>query len=68
MLISIHAPVKGATDGLRLGEFLFRISIHAPVKGATAPDPAQAAALRISIHAPVKGATWLACAAFARLI
>ena len=36
-LISIHAPVKGATLA-SLPEPLFRrISIHAPVKGATFP-------------------------------
>ena len=36
-LISIHAPVKGATLGeiLQISAF-FVISIHAPVKGATA--------------------------------
>ncbi|WP_415623690.1 hypothetical protein, partial [Megasphaera elsdenii] len=33
--ISIHAPVKGATDGLAGTVDDFRISIHAPVKGAT---------------------------------
>ena len=35
LLISIHAPVKGATIIIRdvLGQY--RISIHAPVKGAT---------------------------------
>jgi len=34
--ISIHAPVKGATE--RMGAFskaMLAISIHAPVKGAT---------------------------------
>ena len=33
--VSIHAPVKGATD-LTLHEKIFiAVSIHAPVKGAT---------------------------------
>ena len=34
-MISIHAPVKGATSGLRAVAAAVRISIHAPVKGAT---------------------------------
>ena len=33
--ISIHAPVKGATDFLDFIIHGFVISIHAPVKGAT---------------------------------
>ena len=33
--ISIHAPVKGATDHLQVVKFELYISIHAPVKGAT---------------------------------
>ena len=33
--ISIHAPVKGATDNVMGAGELIRISIHAPVKGAT---------------------------------
>ena len=58
-IISIHAPVKGAT--LHLGDLPRlprQISIHAPVKGATRnlPDDAEHIPL-ISIHAPVKGAT-----------
>ena len=57
-VISIHAPVKGAT-----GEKIVRkknawdISIHAPVKGATSRGRRFFPDLRISIHAPVKGAT-----------
>ena len=34
-VISIHAPVKGATLLPHEGEDMRRISIHAPVKGAT---------------------------------
>ena len=35
-VISIHAPVKGATNPeLTFPESTFEISIHAPVKGAT---------------------------------
>ena len=35
VIISIHAPVKGATTGLTGDRVRIRISIHAPVKGAT---------------------------------
>ena len=35
ILISIHAPMKGATEGNYLHEFVDSISIHAPMKGAT---------------------------------
>ncbi len=57
-LISIHAPVKGATQGDIKNITIDAISIHAPVKGATrcrADAPTNAD--MISIHAPVKGAT-----------
>ena len=57
-LISIHAPVKGATT---LDQIIFnyggKISIHAPVKGATGGRRMTATEYLISIHAPVKGAT-----------
>ena len=33
--ISIHAPVKGATNNHTEAYYLYMISIHAPVKGAT---------------------------------
>ena len=56
-VISIHAPVKGATGGKPLLVDLFRISINAPVKGATSTRPTTPISHRISIHAPVKGAT-----------
>ena len=56
-IISIHAPVKGATGAEGQGEGCPRISIHAPVKGATHSDPYDVDYSQISIHAPVKGAT-----------
>ena len=34
-VVSIHAPVKGATFHLAMGENQIQVSIHAPVKGAT---------------------------------
>ena len=58
-LISIHAPVKGATVR-RVTQRTedIPISIHAPVKGATQQhDRYRLAHTVISIHAPVKGAT-----------
>ena len=39
--VSIHAPVKGATDGYTERDGLLYVSIHAPVKGATMASPAQ---------------------------
>ena len=35
VVVSIHAPVKGATDLSRSGSASGAVSIHAPVKGAT---------------------------------
>ena len=37
-IISIHAPVKGATMYIKLFLSNIHISIHAPVKGATFLD------------------------------
>ena len=34
-MVSIHAPVKGATKDEKDLSILGRVSIHAPVKGAT---------------------------------
>jgi len=56
-LVSIHAPVKGATTVIRLGCVACRVSIHAPVKGATDDGVRGPAVETVSIHAPVKGAT-----------
>ena len=43
-VISIHAPVKGATAGAGTVPLVSGISIHAPVKGATVVVPVQPAA------------------------
>ena len=59
ILISIHAPVKGATPVPDGPDMLLVISIHAPVKGATVDVAEDAHQGGISIHAPVKGATSL---------
>ena len=57
-VISIHAPVKGATHDGPVERTVTDISIHAPVKGATCNSTytVQLPGI-ISIHAPVKGAT-----------
>ena len=57
--ISIHAPVKGATDHPDIPYASAEISIHAPVKGATVAIVRCGRIKMISIHAPVKGATLL---------
>ena len=57
-MISIHAPVKGATLIHIRRHYNRDISIHAPVKGATSGVQVGDRYLHvISIHAPVKGAT-----------
>ena len=56
-LISIHAPVWGATARARRSGQSCGISIHAPVWGATVAALGLRALSRISIHAPVWGAT-----------
>ena len=56
--ISIHAPMKGATDDDFSPYYIDIISIHAPMKGATGLKSVIAVAFfSISIHAPMKGAT-----------
>ena len=57
-LVSIHAPVKGATSSAAYQRAMAdMVSIHAPVKGATLPAVAPNVPSPVSIHAPVKGAT-----------
>ena len=56
-MVSIHAPVKGATLLTHDTHDPYLVSIHAPVKGATAAQYRSAQSLLVSIHAPVKGAT-----------
>ena len=56
-MVSIHAPVKGATRALIRFKLASLVSIHAPVKGATDTDQPGHDIDDVSIHAPVKGAT-----------
>ena len=61
LIISIHAPAKGATDQYAYMLGRLKISIHAPAKGATNGIDSTALAPPISIHAPAKGATRSTC-------
>ena len=57
VLISIHAPARGATTTNIHSTTAFNISIHAPARGATGSLTAPQKAMLISIHAPARGAT-----------
>ena len=57
ILISIHAPTRGATDCSVWSANNSTISIHAPTRGATASVVSIGATIAISIHAPTRGAT-----------
>jgi len=35
LIVSIHAPVRGATEQLGHDIWVLKVSIHAPVRGAT---------------------------------
>ncbi len=56
-VVSIHAPVRGATGFKNIKGDNFKVSIHAPVRGATVDKEPDAARGAVSIHAPVRGAT-----------
>ena len=57
-LVSIHAPVRGATPvGVATWRMVI-VSIHAPVRGATPLDDHPVVLTGVSIHAPVRGATF----------
>ena len=64
-MISIHAPIQGATRANILGGLRPAISIHAPIQGATVSDENLLSIVRISIHAPIQGATSAGGAVFA---
>ena len=58
IVISIHAPPRGAT-GVSFSCLLWlSISIHAPPRGATFPASGIPGVGKISIHAPPRGATF----------
>ena len=65
MIISIHAPTRGATFCSQNQHHAGIISIHAPTRGATqTPPPNRLTPHPISIHAPTRGATILLPDAF----
>ena len=57
LVVSIHAPVWGATFADDGKSILVAVSIHAPVWGATRPRAVHVLGVLVSIHAPVWGAT-----------
>ena len=57
VVISIHAPPRGATPPEQLEVLRQTISIHAPPRGATCRFACCFLAFCISIHAPPRGAT-----------
>ena len=56
-IVSIHAPVWGATTSMLKIHKTHKVSIHAPVWGATINSRSIKSLSRVSIHAPVWGAT-----------
>ena len=57
VLISIHTPAKGVTQGKQRSVASLRISIHTPAKGVTHSFHPYACKATISIHTPAKGVT-----------
>ena len=57
LIISIHAPPRGATCNISCRDIKSKISIHAPPRGATASGSTRRLRKLISIHAPPRGAT-----------
>ena len=55
--VSIHAPVKDATEAVNWYCDNYYVSIHAPVKDATFIADENGEYSAVSIHAPVKDAT-----------
>ena len=58
LLVSIHAPGRGATHAPPWLLGGYGVSIHAPGRGATHPFKLEALILVVSIHAPGRGATF----------
>ena len=57
--VSIHAPTRGATVQLEIGDNIDYVSIHAPTRGATiVRNDSYGQTLPVSIHAPTRGATF----------
>ena len=56
-LVSIHAPLRGATALRAKWDAEWAVSIHAPLRGATPHGLNQRREAKVSIHAPLRGAT-----------
>ena len=63
ILVSIHAPTRGATRVSPARRSCQRVSIHAPTRGATLICIVHFAGTLVSIHAPTRGATYNASTA-----
>ena len=59
LVVSIHAPARGATLPCRQHLQTSRVSIHAPARGATPASSGDFFFVVVSIHAPARGATAL---------
>src|SRR3990172_6165070 len=57
LLVSIHAPTRGATPETGVPRAGDVVSIHAPTRGATPLLHSPAKVVLVSIHAPTRGAT-----------
>ena len=57
VVVSIHAPARGATGGRDSRAGAERVSIHAPARGATSRPLRETSTKTVSIHAPARGAT-----------
>src|SRR5258708_38655286 len=55
LVVSIHAPAKGATRSTRSNTATFGVSIHAPAKGAIREPVESCGALRIRSPPPPRG-------------
>jgi len=57
LVVSIHAPTRGATSLFERLKVLSGVSIHAPTRGATPESVSCRFCNAVSIHAPTRGAT-----------
>ncbi len=57
LLVSIHAPARGATQPMDFFPRCAEVSIHAPARGATRGMARVLPRRLVSIHAPARGAT-----------
>ena len=57
LVVSIHAPTRGATKDFPSTSNQYSVSIHAPTRGATAGGGDSTDIRGVSIHAPTRGAT-----------